>query len=247
MVSIALFGLSANPPTGESGHVGIVRALVQTGRFDEIWILPVYQHMYSSKRNLAPYDHRMEMCRLAFVPESSTSCAVKVMTTEKEAYEAEASKRGTDVSTVRVGTIDVIKFIKSQYSPGKAPDLSLVLGSDTFTDIMSGKWKDSQGYVTFFFDGRFSPSLWWPLPTALFPPHPLHLSSFLPNLLISLTTILPIRISPYHLITILYISTRRSLTPTHSQCRLCPQHPNLRHPRGFRPKDAISRRPKGRK
>ncbi len=142
---IALFGLSANPPTGECGHVGIVRALVKSGRFDEIWILPVYQHMYSSKRNLVAYDQRLQMCRVAFVPESSPSCVVKVLMTEREAFEAAADKPGVDAKTVRVGTIDVIKFIKSRYEPGKVPDLSLVLGSDTFKDIMSGKWKDSEG------------------------------------------------------------------------------------------------------
>ena len=53
---ICLFGLSANPPTGKSGHVGIVSYLSEiksgddeseTRRFDEIRVLPVYKHMYS--------------------------------------------------------------------------------------------------------------------------------------------------------------------------------------------------------
>ena len=80
---------------GDSGHVGIVRALVQTGRFNEIWVLPVYQHMYSSKRNLEAYDHRMEMCRLSFVPESSPTCQVSIKNIEKEAFlDACAAKPG---------------------------------------------------------------------------------------------------------------------------------------------------------
>ena len=51
--------------------------------------------MYSSKRNLAPYEHRMEMCRLSFVPESSPDCQVSVKDLEKEAFvDACAAKPG---------------------------------------------------------------------------------------------------------------------------------------------------------
>lgn len=36
-------------------------------RFDEIRIVPVYRHMFASKRgNQANYDDRLQMCRLAF-------------------------------------------------------------------------------------------------------------------------------------------------------------------------------------
>ncbi len=48
---VCLFGTSANPPTGDGGHVGIVRALEALSRdellFDEIRILPVYHHPFS--------------------------------------------------------------------------------------------------------------------------------------------------------------------------------------------------------
>jgi nicotinic acid mononucleotide adenylyltransferase len=43
---ICLFGLSADPVTGEQGHVGIVKELVRLDCFDEIWVLPVYKHTY---------------------------------------------------------------------------------------------------------------------------------------------------------------------------------------------------------
>jgi nicotinic acid mononucleotide adenylyltransferase len=43
---IALYGLSADPPTGHGGHVGIVQALVNMPLFDEVHILPVYRHTY---------------------------------------------------------------------------------------------------------------------------------------------------------------------------------------------------------
>ena len=36
-------------------------------RFDEIRVIPVYRHMYNSKRgNQTSYNDRLEMCRLAF-------------------------------------------------------------------------------------------------------------------------------------------------------------------------------------
>lgn len=50
-------GTSANPPT--MAHRGIVQSLVAQQLFDEIWVLPVYQHIFSDKRNnLADFDDR---------------------------------------------------------------------------------------------------------------------------------------------------------------------------------------------
>lgn len=77
---IGLFGLSANPPSGLEGHVGIVRYLVQSNLFSEVWVFPVYQHMYQSKRVMESYDHRIEMCRLCMVNLSLlSSVAPKIM------------------------------------------------------------------------------------------------------------------------------------------------------------------------
>jgi nicotinic acid mononucleotide adenylyltransferase len=44
---VCLFGTSADPPTGEGGHVGIVKALVGTGDYDEVRIIPVYSHSFA--------------------------------------------------------------------------------------------------------------------------------------------------------------------------------------------------------
>lgn len=43
---VCLFGLSGDPPTGESGHVGIVKALIALNVYDEIHILPVFRHTF---------------------------------------------------------------------------------------------------------------------------------------------------------------------------------------------------------
>ena len=44
---VCLFGLSADPPTGESGHVGIVKTLSEMDEFDQVRVLPVYRHTFS--------------------------------------------------------------------------------------------------------------------------------------------------------------------------------------------------------
>ena len=75
---ICLFGTSANPPTGSGGHVGIVQTLSSMQTFDEIRVLPVYQHTFSTKRNqLVAFEHRMNMCQIAFevIPKAIVSNA----------------------------------------------------------------------------------------------------------------------------------------------------------------------------
>jgi len=45
---VILFGTSADPPTGLGGHTGIVTHLSSLeGGYDEIRVLPVYQHMFA--------------------------------------------------------------------------------------------------------------------------------------------------------------------------------------------------------
>ena len=76
---ICLFGTSANPPTGASGHSGVIRALVELQRFDEVRILPVYRHTFSSKRHqLLGFDHRVAMCE-RLIDELPTSQTTKVV------------------------------------------------------------------------------------------------------------------------------------------------------------------------
>lgn len=71
---VLLYGTSANPLTGLQGHMGAVAYCRQL--VDEVWILPVYQHIYSTKRQLAPFHHRVNMCKLA----------IKVLSAEEGAH-----------------------------------------------------------------------------------------------------------------------------------------------------------------
>ncbi|KAF4321422.1 hypothetical protein BBO99_00001232 [Phytophthora kernoviae] len=151
---VLLFGLSANPPTGLSGHMGVVshcRSL-----YDEIWLLPVYQHIYSNKRQLAPFHHRVEMCRLALqslTQYRNDGAQLKVVEEEREMFESMAAKSDCP-EQLRLGSIDLVQFLLEKH-----PDTSftMLLGGDTHADLLAGKWKrgdelmqlDTQDRVTY--------------------------------------------------------------------------------------------------
>lgn len=59
MTTIALFGGSFDPP--HLGHQLVVSYLLGTGEVDSVWVVPTYKHALG--KNLAPYEHRMTMCR----------------------------------------------------------------------------------------------------------------------------------------------------------------------------------------
>lgn len=136
---LAVFGTSADPP--HKGHMMVVQMLVDSGDYDEVWVLPVYVHMFSSKdKSLSPFDQRMEMCRLAFEHCASTNCNVKVLPLEKLACEAATSVN--DGKPVRVGSSLILDLIHLLY-PGTTGRTTFVLGSDTFLDLIKGKWKNA--------------------------------------------------------------------------------------------------------
>lgn len=98
---IVLYGLSANPPTGDGGHRGIVKYLVENNsneeyHFDELWILPVFKHASTAKSNLLEYEKRVEMCKLNFLDlnkkknknnqnnQNNHKCVIKISEYEKD-------------------------------------------------------------------------------------------------------------------------------------------------------------------
>ncbi|KAH7484337.1 hypothetical protein KRP22_005509 [Phytophthora ramorum] len=135
---VLLFGLSANPPTGRAGHMGVVQHCLPL--YDEIWLLPVYQHIYSSKRELAPFEHRLEMCRLALETlqrDGDASARLKVVQEEREMFEY-AAAASDSLEQLRLGSIDLVHYMLDKH-----PDTSftMLLGGDTYADLLAGKWK----------------------------------------------------------------------------------------------------------
>jgi len=134
---VLLVGLSANPPTYRGGHAGIMEYFARGKQFDQIWALPVYSHMFATKRELAPFEHRVAMLKLAL----GGVAKVKVVEVEKDlgdAAVAYAGKAGLPLSEVRVGTVDVLCHLQRTYPH---IEFSLALGTDTFADLAAGKWK----------------------------------------------------------------------------------------------------------
>jgi nicotinate-nucleotide adenylyltransferase len=59
---VAIYGGAFDPIT--IGHIRVAQVLLNSSReFDEVWLMPVYQHMYGKK--MADPEHRLAMCSLA--------------------------------------------------------------------------------------------------------------------------------------------------------------------------------------
>lgn len=60
--AVAVFGGSFNPP--HVGHVMVAVYLLSVTRVDQVVVVPCFIHPFA--KELAPFDHRLEMCRIAF-------------------------------------------------------------------------------------------------------------------------------------------------------------------------------------
>jgi nicotinate (nicotinamide) nucleotide adenylyltransferase len=130
---VLLFGLSGNPPTGDTGHRGIVKQISEQKLFDEIWILPVYSHTFSSKKNLLPFKLRMDLSILNF--QDLPNC--KVLPIEQNAFEYYNKLTGKAES---IGTIELLNYLKPL---NNSIEYTFCLGTDTFNDLSAGKWADN--------------------------------------------------------------------------------------------------------
>lgn len=60
--TVAILGGAFDPIT--TGHIKIAQFVLDTSRtFDEVWIMPCFQHLYNKK--MASPEHRLKMCELA--------------------------------------------------------------------------------------------------------------------------------------------------------------------------------------
>jgi nicotinate-nucleotide adenylyltransferase len=118
-MKVALFGGSFNPP--QNGHVAVAKALLDSQQFDEVWVLPNYHHPFG--KNLAPFEDRLHLCRLAF--EGLLSPSLKVSGIEKEVDPPEGY------------TIDTVRFLKKKFPEH---EFFLVMGSDLLLELP--RWKE---------------------------------------------------------------------------------------------------------
>lgn len=62
--TVALYGGSFNPP--HVAHQMASLFVLETQEVDALWVIPTYRHPFN--KDLAPFDHRLQMCELAFAP-----------------------------------------------------------------------------------------------------------------------------------------------------------------------------------
>ncbi|KNC82773.1 hypothetical protein SARC_04949 [Sphaeroforma arctica JP610] len=144
--TVLLYGLSAHPPANTGGHQGYVKYFTHQDWVDEMWVLPVYKHMYLEKQNLISFEHRFRMSQIAFEENRDVNAGnkAKVLDTEKVCIEQaiqDALLQGSDLSKVRVGTFQIVEYLKEKH-----PDthFCFVMGGDTFNDLLDGKWTNTE-------------------------------------------------------------------------------------------------------
>lgn len=118
---IGLFGGSFNPP--HVCHVLATAWALQTQPLDEVWWMPTYQHAFG--KDLAPYDDRLELCRLA----TRDLSRVRVHDIER--------RMGGESRT-----IDTVRALMAEHPDC---DLWLIVGTDILGE--RHKWKDWDGLM----------------------------------------------------------------------------------------------------
>lgn len=125
MTRIALFGGSFNPP--HIAHALVALYVRETQPVDEIWFVPVYAHAFG--KDLAPYEHRIEMCKRVA---ASLGPGVSVSRAEEEL----ANKPGFTVSR----TLDLLIHLEAQDPTRKFRN---VIGADILGETHKWyRWND---------------------------------------------------------------------------------------------------------
>ena len=117
-MNVAILGGSFNPP--HICHIFVTQYVLATTDVEQVWFLPCYQHAFG--KPLAPFEHRLALCRLAV--SSFRENVVNVFSFEQE-------RQGPS------WTIDTVRYLKQMF-----PDFNFrwIIGSDVLYEL--DKWKD---------------------------------------------------------------------------------------------------------
>jgi len=121
-MNIAILGGSFDPP--HRGHVAIVNRLFNLYHFDQIWIMPCYQHPFN--KNLSAPNKRFEMTK--FLEKNG----VKIS-------DFEIKKNVTNY------TINTLRFLTKKYPKDK---FSWIIGTDQIDNFT--KWRKWQEIINKF-------------------------------------------------------------------------------------------------
>jgi nicotinate-nucleotide adenylyltransferase len=121
-MDIAILGGSFDPP--HRGHVAIVNRLLSLKYFDEIWLMPCYQHPFSKR--LSNPNRRFEM----------TKC---IENEQIKICDLEIKNKTTNY------TIDALELLADKYPQHK---FSWIIGTDQIKDFT--KWRDWKEIINKF-------------------------------------------------------------------------------------------------
>ncbi len=120
-VQVALLGGAFDPPT--LGHLAVAQFVIESSKtFDEVWLLPCYQHMYN--KDLAEPFHRLAMCEEL----AKSDGRVKVL-----GYEIQNKLRGE--------TYNLVKQLLETKFNGET-NFSMIIGMDNANTF--DKWVNYQ-------------------------------------------------------------------------------------------------------
>ncbi|CAN5651483.1 nicotinate (nicotinamide) nucleotide adenylyltransferase [soil metagenome] len=117
---VALFGGSFNPP--HVAHQLVALYVLETCAIDELWFVPTFVHPFH--KELAPYDDRIEMCKLAV---RALGARAKV----SRAEETLANKPGF----VSSRTLELVEMLREQHPERQ---FRIVIGGDILAE--THKW-----------------------------------------------------------------------------------------------------------
>lgn len=116
-LKIALFGGSFDPP--HKGHRAVLQKILSEKIFDEIWVIPVFDHPFGKK--MSPYKKRLAL--LKSLVSDLASDRIKILEVEKE------------IGKKPCTTWDVVQNLKSRFPKHR---FTFVAGSDIKQDLP--KW-----------------------------------------------------------------------------------------------------------
>lgn len=115
-MKVVLFGGAFDPP--HLGHQQVVQTILNQGLADQVWFVPTFKHAFD--KNMSPVEHRIEMLKLALIPQT------KIET-------AEIERKGESK------TIDTLRQLSKDYSQHQ---FSWLIGSDNLNQF--ALWHDYQ-------------------------------------------------------------------------------------------------------
>lgn len=133
MSEVAVFGGTFNPV--HLGHTEIVNAVIETGLFDKVFIIPTNVPPHKECTSLAGNSDRLNMCRIAFKDLKNVYVS-----------EIETNREGKSY------TFDTVTMLKAQYP---SDNFTIVCGGDMAVSLESWyRYPELKSLVSFLFINR---------------------------------------------------------------------------------------------